>query len=167
MHWRCLGRRPAAVRRFPFVLGRAEEETSLALCIDEDSDLLSDAEGEPPFTEENRPGEPVKKAMDFLTEFQAQHIQTEAICRALDEQGMLRPLQAQVRMPSGEQHDFKGFLAIDENKLNAVPDEAFLEWRKRGWLPLIYAHLASLGQMVHLVARHEQRGGGDPDDDGS
>ncbi len=72
-----------------------------------------------------------------------------------------------LRTPSGREYAFKGFLAIDEKKLNAVLDEAFLEWRKRGWLPLIYAHLASLGQMVHLVARHEQRGGGDPDDHGS
>ena len=158
---------PAAVRRYPFVLGRAEEETSLALCIDEGSDLLSEEEGEPLFTQQEEPTETLNKAIEFNRQFQAQHGQTAAICRSLDQMGMFRALKARVRMPSGEQHDFKGFLAIDEKSLGTVPDDEFLQWRKRGWLPLIYAHLISLGQVAHLAERYDQRGGGDPDDEGS
>lgn len=158
---------PAAVRRYPFVLGRTEEETSMALCIDEDSDLLSEEEGEPLFTLEEEPTEALNKAIEFNRRFQAQHKQTAAICRSLDRMGMFRALKARVRMPSGEQHDFKGFLAIDEKSLGTVPDDEFLQWRKWGWLALIYAHLISLGQIAQLAERYEQRGGGDPDKEGS
>ena len=27
---------------------------------------------------------------------------------------------------------------IDEAKFNAMPDEVFLDWRKKGWLALVY-----------------------------
>ena len=150
---------PAAIRRYPFIFARTGEADRFALCIDDGSELLSEVEGEPLFTQEGQPAETVNKALKFLKEFQQQHAQTAAVCRALDEQGMFRATRHQVRSTSGKRYNFEGILAIDEAKLNALPDERFLEWRRRGWLPLVYAHLVSLGQIAHLVERYEQERG--------
>ena len=68
----------------------------------------------------------------------------------------------QQRAPSGKQYNFAGARIIDEKKFAALADGDFLEWRKRGWLALIYAHLISLGQITHLTDLYE-KGGGAPE----
>ena len=36
-------------------------------------------------------------------------------------------------------------------RLDAVSDEVFLDWRRRGWIPAIYAHLHSASQWGRLI----------------
>lgn len=36
-----------------------------------------------------------------------------------------------------------GFKTVDPEKLDAVPDDVFLDWRRRHWLPPLFAHLFS------------------------
>jgi hypothetical protein len=43
------------------------------------------------------------------------------------------------------------FQIVDEAKFNALPDDVFLDWRRRGWLPLVYAHLMSMASGAGLV----------------
>jgi len=46
---------------------------------------------------------------------------------------------------------------VAEERLTALPDEVFLEWRRAGWLPMITAHLLSLRQweaLGRLAAEH-------------
>ncbi len=151
---------PASIRRYPFVFGRTSgDDKNLALCIDEDSDHVSETEGEPLFTEDGKPTEILDKAIEFMKQFQTNHAQTVAICRELERLEMFQGLKAQVRLPSGRKYNFVGAKIIDEKKLSTVADENFLEWRRRGWLALIYAHLISLGQMTRLAELYEQSGG--------
>ncbi len=151
---------PASIRRYPFVFGRTKkDDKNLALCIDEDSDHVSDTEGEPLFSEDGKPTEILEKAIEFMKQFQTNHAHTVAICQELERLEMFQGLKAQVRLPSGKNYNFVGAKIIDEKKLSAVADADFLEWRRRGWLALIYAHLISLGQMTHLAELHEQSGG--------
>ena len=42
---------------------------------------------------------------------------------------------------------------IDEAKFNALDDATVLEWRRKGWLPLIYCHLISASNWANLVDR--------------
>ena len=151
---------PASIRRYPFVFGRTKgDDKNLALCIDEDSDHISETEGEPLFTGDGKPTEILEKAIEFMKQFQTNHAHTVAICRELERLEMFQGLKARVQVPSGRNYDFVGAKIIDEKKLSAVADADFLEWRRRGWLALIYAHLISLGQMTHLAELHEQSGG--------
>jgi hypothetical protein len=32
-----------------------------------------------------------------------------------------------------------------------LPDDVFLDWRRRGWMPLVYAHLMSMTSWASLV----------------
>ena len=41
--------------------------------------------------------------------------------------------------------------AIDEDRFNALPDDVFLDWRRRGWLALAYAHLMSMRRWQGLA----------------
>jgi hypothetical protein len=148
---------PASIRRFPFVFGRTSaDDKNLALCIDEDNDHVSETEGAPLFTEDGKPTDILEKAIEFMKQFQTNHTHTIAICQELDRLEMFQDLKARVQLPSGRKYDFVGARIIDEKKLSTLADADFLEWRKRGWLSLIYAHLISLGQITHLAELHEQ-----------
>ncbi len=151
---------PASIRRYPFVFGRTSgDDKNLALCIDEGSDHVSETEGEPLFTEDGKPTEILEKAIEFMKQFQTNHAHTVAICQELERLEMFQGLTAQVRLPSGKNYNFIGAQIIDEKKLSSIADGDFLEWRRRGWLALIYAHLISLGQMTHLAELYARSGG--------
>lgn len=50
-----------------------------------------------------------------------------------------------------------GFTIIDEKKFNELPDDVFLEWRKRGYLGLVYSHFISLSRWSILAELASER----------
>ena len=64
---------------------------------------------------------------------------------------LLIPRDATVKLPGGESIMVRGFKMIDEAKFNTIPAETFQDWRSKGWITLIYAHLLSLGAWDRLV----------------
>jgi hypothetical protein len=45
----------------------------------------------------------------------------------------------------------RGFKVIKRDRLEKVNDETFLAWRRRNWIPAIYAHLVSARRWVRLM----------------
>ena len=45
----------------------------------------------------------------------------------------------------GTRVSLTGFKVIDEKRFAQLPDETFLQWRRKGWLPLAYSHFFSIG----------------------
>ena len=58
--------------------------------------------------------------------------------------------EAQINISGNRRINFSGFRIIDEQKLAFLDDKVFLEWRKKGWLPFLYAHLFSGAQWQRL-----------------
>ena len=56
-------------------------------------------------------------------------------------------------LPAGGVHLLKGLRMIDEERFNALPDDVYLEWRRRGWVPLVHWHWASADNFMRLAAR--------------
>ena len=142
---------PAIIRRYPFVLGRNEGTSDLMLCIDEESEFLSDTEGEPLFDEQGNPSPIIAKARNYLVELQRFSELTNLFAKELARLGLLTPLQMQIRNTEGVLVKIEGVSAVNEKKLNELPDEDFMNLRKRGALGLIYSHLISLSQIERLV----------------
>lgn len=133
---------PAYIRRYPFIFSQDDGGDQLTLCIDEESDLLTDDSKRPLFAD-GKPTDVVTHALDFCKEFQLQHAATAEFGRALATHGLLAPNRADIALTSGEKVSLGGFLVIDEARFHALSDEVFLDWRKRGWLHLVYCHLMS------------------------
>ena len=148
---------PAIIRRYPFVLGRNEGKSELVLCIDEESEFVSDTEGEPLFNEKGEPGKITETARNYLIELQKFSELTNMFSKELAERELLSPLNMQIKNSQGALVKIDGIFAVNEAKLNELPDEAFMELRKRGALSLIYAHLISLVQMERLVQMQGKR----------
>jgi SapC len=150
---------PAYVRRYPFIFLEQPGKTELTLCIDEASGLLTQSADRPLF-EGGEPTQLVRNALDFCREFHEQTLASAAFVAELARQQLLVPNEARIRLNSGKEMTLRDFLVIDEAKFNALPDEVFLDWRRRGWLPLIYAHLlstASWSTLVELEANKQQQ----------
>ena len=44
-----------------------------------------------------------------------------------------------------------GFKIVRAERLDQLSDETFLDWRRRGWLAAIYAHIHSAGRGARLI----------------
>jgi hypothetical protein len=149
-HWKS-GYIPAIIRRYPFVLAKTQQADNFMLGIDEESEFLSDTEGEDLLDSEGNPSKLVENAKQYLTELHKASLMTERFCKELADRELIGPLNLQIRSGNETMRNIGGCFGINEAKFNELPDEDFLELRKRGILPLIYAHILSLSQFERLV----------------
>jgi hypothetical protein len=147
---------PAYARRYPFILMEQPGSSELLLCLDPSSGLVVEGEERPLF-QNGKPSKLVQDALAFCREFHAQHLATMEFVRALASHNLLTPNEARVTLNSGQQMTLRGFEIIDETKFNALADEVFLDWRRRGWLHLVYCQLMSMANWARLVDLSAQR----------
>ncbi|PCI79704.1 MAG: multidrug transporter [SAR86 cluster bacterium] len=143
---------PIRFSNAPFSIVRIDAESDqLAVLVDEESSMLSETKGTPLFKEDGERSEYLEKKMEYLVNTAQQTVQTENICKLLKEKDLLttQQLQLQHRQDS-QRYDINGVYTVDEKKLNALSDEEFLDLRKQGIIPLIYAHLSSLQQLRRI-----------------
>ncbi|MDD3371531.1 MAG: SapC family protein [Alphaproteobacteria bacterium] len=141
---------PAYVRRYPFILMDDPENKQFVLCIDEKSGLLKE-DGEFALFDGEQPSEFTKSAMEFCAALRQQGDQTDEFVKALKEHELLVPNNAEITAPNGTKFMLSGFLIIDPKKFDALPDSVILQWRKKGWLGLVYAQLLSSYRWQNLV----------------
>jgi hypothetical protein len=145
---------PAIIRRYPFALAPAGNEGQYVVCIDEESSLVSDTEGAPLFNEQGEPTQVIDNVKRYLAELQQMDAFTREFCKYLQAGNMFTPLNMRVR-EQNRVKNISGCYVINEERLNNLSDEKFLEIRSKRYLPAIYAHLISLAQTERLVSLHE------------
>ncbi|HEX3500270.1 MAG TPA: SapC family protein [Stellaceae bacterium] len=148
---------PAYVRRYPFILMEQPGSAELIVCFDEESSLVVES-AERPLFEAGQPTRLLQDAIGFCREFHAQHAATTAFVRALAAEGLLVRNEARIVLSSSRQMTLRGFDVVDEAKFDALPDEIFLDWRRRGWIHLVYCHLMSMGNFARMVDLAAKRG---------
>jgi len=143
---------PTVIRTHPFVLGKAPDQDGMMVCLDTESELVSETEGEPLFDESGKPTEVVEKAQKTLSDLQRFVAFTRRFSDDLNDRGLLSPLEIKIREGGGAApQSIDGCYGVNEKRLNELPDESFLEIRRSGMLPLIYAQSLSMGQMERLL----------------
>ena len=93
---------PAFVRRYPFVLAEVPGQ-SLAVCIDEAYPGLSETEGEALFDDKGQETPYLKQTLEFLTQYQREHARTEAFCKRLQDNGLLKETNVRANLRDGLQ----------------------------------------------------------------
>lgn len=147
---------PAYVRRYPFIFVEQPDGQRLTLCIDEAAEQLS-TDGPRPLFDGNQPAEVTRQALELCTGFQRDAAATRAFVEALEAKEMLVERRADIALEHGGRLALAGFRVIDEAKFNALDDATFLDWRRRGWIALVYCHLLSSGNWGGLVERAARR----------
>jgi hypothetical protein len=151
---------PAYVRRYPFIFSEMQGNDQLTLCVD-NVDLAIDTNCKQAdqkfFTTDGKASPVSKNALEFCKSYHVAAKQTMEFSKAMLDNDLLVVRQAEINTPMGEKINFAGFKVIDHEKLNAISPEVFLEWREKGWLPFIYAHLFSAAQWQRLIKLYSDR----------
>lgn len=148
---------PAFIRRFPFIAAAVDGADAPGVFIDGGWPGFNDSAGEPLFTDQGKPAETLTRAMEFLERFEQEAQRTRQFCARLAELDLLKKMQADATLPTGDVVLVDGFLAVDETKLLALPDAVVLELHRNGMLTLLHAHLMSLANLRYLVQRKAER----------
>lgn len=148
--WRPGAYIPAYIRRYPFIFHESADKQQYTLCIDETAGALEEGNDRPLFSG-GKPTPIVQDALKFCAAFQRDFTSTHDFVDQLSERGLLIPNQAEITLNSGEKLAVTGFHIIDRDRFAGLPDSAFLEWRRKGWLPWVYAHFVSHGNWSGLV----------------
>ncbi|MEF7613844.1 SapC family protein [Aquincola sp. MAHUQ-54] len=147
---------PAVLRAYPFAMAQVGEQ-NYAVCIDPDWAGFSQAEGIALFDEAGSPSSYLKEMQQFLEKLELEVQRTRLVGQKLVELELLRDMRFDATLPDGNKLTVDGFLAVDEQKFAALPDDKVLELHRSGVLGLVNAHQVSLGNMARLLQRRSQR----------
>jgi hypothetical protein len=140
---------PAYVRCYPFILAQGPDMPGATLCVDDTPEALP--VGGRALFEDGEPTSLVTAAIAFCEEFRAAQTANGAFTEAMVRHGLLAPRTATARLGPDRELQLGGFLTVDETAFRALPDEVFLEFRRRGWLPALYAQIASAMNWTRLA----------------
>lgn len=147
---------PGIVATYPFrVMPSPHDQSQLAIAIDEESDWVSKDEGNALFEDGQETDFLVNRKNAVQTYFEHNQI-TEGFVSILSDLDLFDERTLTIEA-SGDQINLNGIYAVNEEKLNALPEDKFNDLRKRGFLPAIYAHMISLNQIRRLGLKHSQR----------
>lgn len=148
---------PAYIRRYPFIFSEMPGNERLTLCVDMNDNFVDEKSDQKFFDKDGKPSQLAQNALEFCKSYHAAAQQTLEFSKALAGSGLLVDRQAEINIGGGKKINFAGFRIVDEQKLAGLADEDFMEWRRRGWLPFLYAHLFSGAQWQRLTRMLRQR----------
>jgi hypothetical protein len=153
--WRDRTPVPAYIQRYPFILAETDSPEQFALAFDPTADVLS-PEGELALFEGAQPTPTLNEILKLCSAMKAQGDVTQAFVDALVAHDLL--VDQRVELVVGQNRiSLTGFSVIDERKFVALPDAVWLEWKAKGWIGLVYAHLLSLDRLAILAGIAEDR----------
>lgn len=147
---------PAMLRAYPFTLSKVEGD-QYAMCFDEAAPNLSTEQGEPLFDAAGEPVPMLKELHEFVKQLEIEIERTRLGCVRLLELGLLVPRRFDATLSDGSSFSVDGFLMLDEDKLNKLPDTELATLQRSGLLGLLHAHQISLGNMRNLINRRLSR----------
>jgi hypothetical protein len=153
---------PAYLRRYPFLLARlAPDSDELSLCFDPTANAIGDFEDGQPLFDGDQPSDATKAILEFCEQFEQAGQRTQFFMAELKKSGLLMDGEVAIQ-PEGSEQPFvyRGFQMVDEEKFRDARGDELRKMNQNGMLPLLYAHLFSLGQVRDLFSRQVQQGTG-------
>lgn len=150
---------PAFIRRYPFVFAQDQAGKQLILHIDESFEGCNKSgKGERLFDSDGAQTQYLKNVLAFLQDYQQRFQRTQIFCKRLVELELLRPMEAQFSLPSGERQSLSGFQTIDREKLKAISNEDLGKMMRSDELECVFLHFASLRHFGSIAERFSIEG---------
>ncbi len=148
--WRPDSYVPAYVRAYPFIFVEEQASATLYVGMDPAAAAIRTDSGSALF-EDGKPSPALTEAINFCAAFRDNLNAGIAFGRALNEAGLLEEEEASINFSAGGTAKVRGFKVLKADRLEKLSDETYLDWRRRGWISAIYAHLYSTGRWTRLV----------------
>jgi len=143
---------PAFIRRYPYILAEGlTQDGSLTVCIDSAYSGFDAEDGERLFADDGQNAPALNKTIEFLRQYHSQHEATKAFVNHIEGLNVFKPIEANIRLSSGEQFTVKNLMMIDEPALKKLPDSELSQLVRKGYLAWIYAHLYSMANFNRLI----------------
>ena len=152
---------PAYLRRYPFMLAKLRPDSDeLSLCFDPTSGSVAE-DGDDALFEGDQPSELTRNILSFCEQFETAGQRTHAFMEEVLKLDLLMDGEVSVQ-PEGVEQPFlyRGFRMVDEEKLRNMRGDELRKISQSGVLPLLFAHLFSLGLIRDLFYRQVQQGKG-------
>lgn len=151
---------PAYIRRYPFLLARLRPDSDeLSLCFDPTADSIGAFEDGEALFVDGQPSEMVKNVLGFAEQWEQSWQKTGAFVKELEDNKLLIDGEVAIQVPGNDQpYIYRGFQMVDENKLRELRGDVLRKMNTSGLLPLVYAHLYSLGIMSELFSLQMEAG---------
>jgi hypothetical protein len=147
---------PVILRSYPFCIGRLNEER-FAICVDMAWPGVGKDQGQPLFQADGQYTELMTNAQSHLETLEGEIQRTRAACQQLWALGALKDMRFDATMPDGSKHSVDGFLTVDVEVMQKLPDAKVGELHRSGLLGLVQLHWASMAGMRRLVEWHAMR----------
>jgi hypothetical protein len=148
---------PHALTLYPFLIHQEEGSEKALLCFDEDSPLVNEVSGEALFDENGVENKWLTAKGEAVVDYVEKSGVTQNFIKLLLSKDLLAPQTLNLKFDGQEEYTLGGLYVIDEKKLNDLPDNDFIELRKTGALPAIYAALMSMQRINYLVHRQSKK----------
>ena len=143
---------PESLRLYPFIMSiNPNDPEQGMLCVDSESDLLNEYEGQALFNEDGTQSDFTKATGEFVANYNAKQHSTLAFAKTLVEKSLLVTKNLELKLPNQESYNLTGLYIVDEEKLKSLSSEDFLYLREKGMLVPIYAQLFSLSRIQKLI----------------
>ncbi len=148
---------PGYIRRYPFAFASEASGERLALVIDAAYAGIGEG-GEFPLFDNDQMSTTTKNAVEFCRQYEQDRRATEGLMKQLQALNLIVGQSAQYTRPGAtEPQVFAQYFGIDENALNNLADEKFIELRRANLLPVVYSQLMSMGNWRQVLSRRARR----------
>ncbi len=149
---------PLNVARQPFAVSTADpvgagRVGAVVACLDVENPGVQEATGERLFADDGKETPYLEYKLRLLNELVEGELQSGAFVTRLEELGLLRPIQLELKAPGIEPRKVTGLHSIDEQKLRELDAAALAGLNANGYLRAMHAMLLSLGHLQALARR--------------
>jgi hypothetical protein len=145
---------PAYVRRYPFCMSTITVDGQLRderlVCVEKKA--LRE-KGDRLFDDAGAPLPDWEKQQKLLTEYEADLLRTNEMCKTLAADGLLEAFSMQAQPNDGAALALSGMGRVNEQKLGELESEKIRSYMQRGYLARIFTHFASLENFQRLLDR--------------
>lgn len=148
---------PLALLNYPFSLMQDGSNQQLLVCINENSPLVNEVEGDTLFEPDGQQSEYLKQKSKHLLDYMEKSQMTAGFVELLLKHQLLVPRNLSIKLDNNETFNANGIYVIDHTVLDALSEQSFQELRKVGALQAIYAQLSSMKQIHRLTRKKLSR----------
>lgn len=148
---------PGYLRRYPFAFASETGGDRFAVVVDAAYDGFTQ-NPEVALFENGEPSEAMRNAIEFCKQYEQDRRNTDQAMQIIEPMKLVVGQSAQYTpQQGGDPVTFAQYFGVDEKLLAELPDEKFLELRRTGLLPIIYAQLMSMANWRLLLMRRARR----------
>ncbi len=149
---------PAMFRSYPFTLARVDENDRWALVFDASWQGVSEGgKGEALFDDAGKATPFLEGLHKFTQDIEHDIERTRVGGQELLAMNLLKPMRFDATLPDGKKVTLDGFLTVDEDKLQNLPDAQVVQLHRNGLLGLLHIHRLSLVNMQRVLQRRVAR----------